>query len=564
MKYPISSIPQLYRNIRRWTEILSVLSKYGLADWLSRTNIEFVKDRLKSPQGDVLARESHARRIRLAMTELGPTFVKIGQLLSTRADIVGVELSEELQHLQSNVQADDFEYVNDTLSEELGQPLEDVFSEFVDEPIASASIGQVHRARLRDGRRVVVKVQHKGIVKVVNNDLEILAGVAQLAEMLEEFKPYRPQVLAAEMARSMRRELDFGREERNLQQFAALFEKDAEVRVPKPIVEYCTSRILTMEEVVGVKLTEVDLLRAKGVDLDEVVHRIARAYLRMIFNEGFFHADPHPGNIVILPGGVIGLLDFGMVGRINERMREDIEEMLLSIVNRDVAMLTAIIKRVGSVPPTLDEGLFANDIADYVGQYASQSLNRLDVAEALTEMMAIVRRHEITLPNEAAMLIKVLVTLEGTAKMLNPSFSLMELMAPFHRSMMLRRLSPKRQARKMRRIMMQFEQIAEIFPQRFSDILEQIQTGRFDVHLDHRRLGPSVNRLVLGLMTSALFLGSSIMLSADVPPVLFPTSTWLGLHQVSLIGLIGFFMSMMLGFRLLWAIRKSGNLNKDE
>lgn len=564
MKYPISSIPQLYRNIRRWTEILSVLSKYGLADWLSRTNIDFVKDRLKSPQGDVLARESHARRIRLAMTELGPTFVKIGQLLSTRADVVGIELSEELQHLQANVQADDFDYVRKTVEEEFGQPIEEVFDEFSEEPIASASIGQVHRAKLIDGRRVVVKVQHDGIVKTVQNDLEILAGVAQLADMIDEFKPYRPQVLAAEMARSMRRELDFGREERNLQQFTALFEKDPDVHVPRPMIEFCTPKVLTMEELDGVKLDEVDRLRARGVNLDEVVHRIAKAYLRMIFNEGFFHADPHPGNIVILPGGIIGLLDFGMVGRINERMREDIEEMLLAIVNRDVAMLTTIIKRVGSVPATLDEGLFANDIADYVGQYATQSFHRLDVSAALTEMMSIVRQHEITLPNEAAMLIKVLVTLEGTAKMLHPDFSLMELMAPFHRSMMLKRLSPKRQARKVRRIMMQFEQIAEILPQRLSDILEQIQTGRFDVHLDHRRLGPSVNRLVLGLMTSALFLGSSIMLSTDVRPVIFPESTWMGIHNVSIPGMLGFMMSMVLGIRLLWAIRKSGNLNKNE
>lgn len=564
MKYPISSIPQLYRNVRRWTEILSVLSKYGLADWLSRTNIEFAKDRLKSPQGDVLARESQPKRIRLAMTELGPTFIKIGQLLSTRADVVGVTLANELAQLQSDVHADDFDYVKETIEQELGQPLEEVFADFDKEAVASASIGQVHRARLIDGRRVVVKVQHHGISATVNNDLDILAGVAQLAEMLDEFKPYQPKVLAAEMARSMRRELDFGREERNLQQFAALFENDPDLRVPKPVTEYCTSVVLTMEELDGTKLREVETLKAKGVDLEAVVQRIAKAYLHMIFEEGFFHADPHPGNILILSGGVVGLLDFGMVGRINERMRESIEEMLLAIVNRDVPTLAAIIKRVGSVPPNLDEGNLVNDMADFVGQYATQSMDRLDVGNALNDMMSIVRNHQITLPNEAALLIKTLVTLEGTAKLVYADFSLMELMTPFHRSMLLRRLSPQRHVRKVRRLMMHIEQIAEVLPQRFSDILEQIQSGRFDVHLDHRRLGPSVNRLVMGLMTSSLFLGSSIILSTKVPPLLFPSSTWLGLHEVSILGLAGCTLSFLLGFRLFWAIRKSGNLDKGE
>lgn len=564
MKSPISTIPQLYRNVRRWTDILSVLSKYGLADWLSRTNIDFVKDRLKSPQGDILARESHEKRIRLAITELGPTFIKIGQLLSTRPDIVGVSLAEELQQLQSDVAADSFDFVKDHVERELGQPLTEVFTDFEETPIASASIGQVHRARLFDGRRVVVKVQHKGIESIVNNDLDIIAGIAQLAEMIEEFRPYRPKVLAAEMARSMRRELDFGREERNLQQFAAIFEGDPDIRVPAPITEYSTASVLTMELLEGIKVSAVDELRARGINLEKIVERIAKAYLRMIFNEGFFHADPHPGNLIVLPSGAVGLLDFGMVGRISERVRESIEEMLLAIVNRDNAMLATIIKQLGNVPPSLDESLFANDIADFVGQYAGQSLSRIDVSAALNEMMSIVRSHSITLPNEAAMLIKVLITLEGTAKQLHPHFSLIELMTPFHRSMLLKRLSPQRHARKIRRLLMQFEQMAEVLPQRVNSIVEQIQSGRFDVHLDHRRLGPSVNRLVLGLLTSALFLGSSIMLSTKVPPLLFPKTPFLGFYEVSAIGLSGCMISFMLGFRLVWAIRKSGNLDRDD
>ena len=564
MKISITSIPQIYRNIKRWREILSVLSKYGLADWLSRVNIDFVKDQLKAPDGEALARQSHETRIRLALTELGPTFVKLGQLLSTRADIVGVKLADELTKLQSDVRADPFDKIREIVETELGLPVKELFTEFEETPIASASIGQVHRARLQSGEQVVVKVQHAKIEKTIQNDLDLIGGIAQLAERFDEFKPYRPVSLAAEMARTLRRELDFGREERNLQQFDAMFSKDPTVRVPKPISELCTSRVLTMEFLDGLKLGERKQLLAAGFDLEEIAQRGAGLYLKMIFKHGFYHADPHPGNIVLLPGNVIGLLDFGMVGRINERLREDIEEMLSSIVNSDVPMLTTIIKRIGAVPFDLDEGALANDVADFVGIYAGQALNQFDVSGALRDMTEMMRRHNITLPTDAAMLIQVLAKLEGTGKMLSPTFSLMEVMQPFHRTQIMRRLSPLRQARKMRRIYLELEKMAEVLPQRFMSILDQIQSGKFDVHLDHRGLGPSVNRLVLGMLTSAMFLGSAQMLSLKVKPMLFPVNEFLGLHQLSIMGLAGCTLSIVLGLRLVWAIRKSGHLDKKD
>ena len=298
----ISSIPQIYRNVKRWTEILSVLSKYGLADWISRLNIDFAKDQFKAKEGEAIARQPHETRLRLALTDLGPTFIKLGQLLSTRADLVGVELADELKKLQADVPADPFSSVRGTVESELVQPIEDVFAEFDEEPIASASIGQVHRARLKSGERVVVKVQHAGIEKVIRDDLEILAGVAQLAEHLPEFKPYRPVATVAEMSRTLRRELDFGREERNLYQFAGLLADNPAVRIPKPHTEICTARVLTMDMIEGVKLANTDELIAAGFDPEEVARRGAELYLEMIFKHGFFHADPHPGNIVLLPG----------------------------------------------------------------------------------------------------------------------------------------------------------------------------------------------------------------------------------------------------------------------
>lgn len=568
----IRAASHLFRNVRRSWEIIAVLRKYGLADWLRRTNVELPK--AVDGEGEVALVLTREARIRLALTELGPTFIKLGQLLSTRPDVAGVELANELKQLQSATPADAPEQVRLTVETELGQTIEELFDDFDLVPIASASIGQVHKARLKTGERVVVKVQHANIESKVNEDLEVLANLAQLAEQFEDFQPYRPKVNSAEMARTLRRELDFGREERNLHQFNLLFQDDATICIPKACTELSTTRVLTMSMVDGLAIADSLALDAAGINREEVARRGAELYLQMIFIHGFFHADPHPGNILILPGDVIGLIDFGMVGRIEERLREDIEEMLMAIVQHDVPMLVRILKRIGQTPPNLDESALANDVADFVGNYSTQALDQFDLSGALLDMTEIVRRYRIMLSPQVAMLIKVLVTLEGTAKLLSPRFSLMEVMQPFQKQMLLRRLSPARQFRKLRRLWVELEHLAEVVPQQITRILEQIQAGRFDVHLDHRGLGPSVNRLVLGMLASAMFLGSSWMLAHKVEPVIVPDmalgydfSSWHDqgyLPQLSVLGMLGCITSILVGFRLLWAIGKSGHLDQKK
>ncbi len=582
MKRKITSVPQLYRNVRRWTEIVSVMSKYGLADWLSRFHIDFLTDRLKTQDGAAQSQLTHNARIRMTLTELGPTFIKFGQLLSTRPDLIGLDLAFELEKLQSDAPKDPFETTKQTIENEQGLPLEDIFIEFEEEPIASASIGQVHRAKL-DPRRfafassgdeenvgsnepldVVVKVRHAGIDRIVETDLDILSGLAQLAEKLDDFKNYQPIAVVEEMSRTMKRELDFGREERNLIQFRSLFENDQTVVIPEPISALCSARMITMQHISGTSIRKISENCPEGVEPSSIAQTGANLYLKMIFHHGFFHADPHPGNIIIQDDGTIGLLDFGMVGRISEQLREDIEAMLVAIVNQDVSMLSTLIKRIGRCPSNLNESAFSNEVADFVGQYSTQILSQFDMSGALNDFMSLVRRFEITLPGEVSLLIKVLVSLEGTGRQLNPDFSLMEIMKPFQRMLLLKRLSPTRQAKKMRRFYMEVEQLVDQLPKRISNILEQVQSGQFDVKLDHRRLGPTANRLVMGLMTSALFLGSSLMLSYKVPPLLFPNEGPLGSHDLSILGLAGCFASIMMGFRLTWAIRKSGNLDQAD
>ena len=590
MKRTIPSVPQLYRNVRRWTEIVSVLSKYGLADWLSQFHIDFLTNLLGASEGQSQSNLTQQQRIRMALAELGPTFIKFGQLLSTRPDAIGQELAEELSKLQSDTPSDDFETVKSIVESELGKPLEEVFGDFETTPIASASIGQVHLAKISADKfccepsdpadaesgmiDVVVKVRHAGNESKIETDLDIISGLAQLAERIDEFKAYQPVQVVNALSRSMRRELDFEREQRNLIQFAGMFKKNKSIVTPRPYPDLCSSRMITMQRVVGNDLKEASRNGTSKEKLSWVASTGADLYLQMIFNHGFYHADPHPGNILLTNDGKIGLLDFGMVGRISEQLREDIESMLVAIVNQDVPMLTSLIRRVGNCPPDLDDAALSSDIADFVGQYSTQNVSHFDMSGALKDFVTVVRQYKITLPAEASLLIKVLVTLEGTGRMLAPEFSLMEIMKPFQRMLVLKRLSPTRQMRNMRRFYLEVEQLVDALPTRLTNILEQVQSGSFDVHLVHRRLGPTANRLVVGLMTSALFLGSSLMLSYKVPPILFPTEVmgpngqivrtlpWHGVMDLSAIGLAGVIVSILMGLRLMWAIRKSGNLDE--
>jgi ubiquinone biosynthesis protein len=382
--------------------------------------------------------------------------------------------------------------------------------------------------------------------------LDILGGLAQLAEKLPELEAYRPQATVAEFRRIVRREFDFAREARNLQQFSRNFARSPYVRIPKFYPQLSTGRVLTMEWLDGSRLCDPELRAMPAIDLRQVMRHGAEMYLEMIFHHGFYHGDPHPGNLVVLPGGEIGLLDFGMVARLDEQLREDIEDLLVAIVSQDSQQLTSLVMRLGSVPPGLDEPALSVDLAEFASHYANQPIESFDLGGALCEMIEIIQRYRIVLQPPFAMLTKVLVMLEGTARMLQPNFSLMELLEPYQKKMMRRRLSPARQIRKARRIYSEVEKLAEVLPRRLREILQQVESGKFDVHLDHRGLEPSVNRLVLGMLTSSLFLGSSLLISRDV---------W-AIRDVSVPGTLGAMVSAFLGWRLLRAIGKSGHLDR--
>ncbi|TWU41803.1 ABC1 kinase family protein [Novipirellula artificiosorum] len=564
----ITAIPQLYRNLKRWREILAVLQRYGLADWMSQFQKLPFRDRITDPAGVPLSNYSREQRVRMALTDLGPTFIKLGQILAARPDLVGPKLGNELKRLRADVQPDAIEKVRATLTKELGDGYLDQF-QFIDhQPLATASIGQVHRATLNDGRSVVIKVMRADIEKTMRQDMEVLAGVAQLAERVEAFAAWGPCQMASQLSTMLQRELDFGRERQNLEFFAEMLaDRSDEVAIPRPVRSLCTRSVLVMDELVGQTLSEFLHDASDATQRVECKQRlseiIAGVYLTMIFDAGLFHADPHLGNLLLLDDGRLGILDFGMVGRIDETLRETIEEMMGCIARGDQNRLTRLIRRIGDAPPTLDESSLAIDAAEFVGTFGRQSLGDFDLTGALNELSDMLHRHAIKLPNQSALLLKMLISLEGTLRELGASFDSLQIVQTFVRKSMLSRLSPKRRIRQARRIYMEAENFLEIAPDEVLTLLQQARRGEVRMILEHQRIGPTVNRMVLGLMASAVFLGSSLMLAMKVPPVLFQEASLLGIERISLLGLIGVLASVAVMMWLLLAINRSGHLTRN-
>jgi len=548
----VTHIPQFARNLNRLREVAGVLSKYGLADWMSRLNIRTGRGMLRGVEGSRLADLTREARIRLVLTELGTTFIKFGQVLSTRADIVGIELAAELSRLQSNVLADSPDIVRGIIKAELGRPVEDLFASFDEVPIASASIAQVHRATLKGGRDVVIKVQHPGIANRIRNDLDILAGIAEMAEKyVEELQPYQPRVITAEFSQTLLRELDFGRELRNLERFVTNFADDPIVRFPQPVPALSTSRVLVMDMIEGIPVAEAGRLGC-AADREELARRGARVFMDMIFRDGFFHADPHPGNLIVMDQGIVGIIDVGMVNQFTPTMREQMEDVLMGIAANDPELLTSTLIRLCGQRGIKDPAAFAADVADFFGYYRSQQLSHLDISRALTEMTQIIYRHHLFLPAGIAMLLRVLILLEGTSRLLHPQFRLTEIIIPYQKQMVRARYSPSRQRRRLRNFIRDWQDLIAKVPDAFRDSVQQLRTGRVEVQLAHHHLEPSVNRLVLGMITAALFVGSSILWAQRAEPA--PGG-------VSVVGVLGFLAAVLCAARLIIAVLKSGNLD---
>jgi ubiquinone biosynthesis protein len=530
----LDGLIRLQENASRLREILGVLAKYGLADWLARARVGWLRKYLKSAQGQRLDQLRTEERVRLALTELGATFVKLGQMLSTRPDLVGPALASELSKLQHSNPADPPDAVRKTIESELGRPVERLFVNFSFQPMASGSIGQVHAAELPGGGEVAVKVMHHGIEERVTRDLNLLQGLAEFAHRhVPALRNYQPVETVRQFRRTLLRELDLTRERRHLEEFARHFADDATVHFPAVHPDLCSRRVLTMELLKG---TPGPLAAtAIGVDLRQFAHRAATMYLNMIFRDGFYHADPHPGNYVVLPGCVVGVLDCGMVGRLDDDLREEFESMVMAIGERDAEGLAERVMRLGSAPPDLDRQALRSDLADFVAEYGSRTLEELDLGAALGEMIDVIARYHVVLPREASLLLRTLLVLDGTARQLDPTFSMVELIGE-QRSQTGWLPGARRWLRDARRTGRDFERLLRILPGDLADVLHRFRTGAFEIKHEHHRLEASVNRLVSGLLTASLLLSSALLLKDGEPGYL---RLGLGLGCLALAAVLG-------------------------
>ena len=559
----LGAIGRTYRHLNRYHRILRVLFKYGFNDLVDRLHIDqYLESGLqminRKPR-EQIARLSRPERLRLVFEELGPTFIKLGQLLSTRPDLIPADYLDELARLQDEVPAFSLAEVHAIFREELGRSPDEVFHYFDAEPLAAASIGQVHRARLDSGAEVVVKVQRPDIDTVIAVDLEILAHIAGLMEQyLEEVQGHRPTAIVQEFARSLSREIDFAVELANIQRFARQFERNPAIHVPLVYPELSTQRVLVMEYVLGIKASMTTQLREQGYDLPLIAERGATLVMEQIFVHGFFHADPHPGNVFILPDNVVCFIDFGQMGRLSRKDREDFTDLVLDLVAGDERTIVDGVLQVTVQLGEVDREALGRDLGSLMDLYLYRPLDELEAGRILQDLLDLVTRHKLTFKPAFYQMMKALSTVEGVGLMLDPKLELIRLARPFMRRIRLERMRPARLAEEIARTGSGSLQLLRDLPEELRAILRQLRGGRMRIEFEHhglQALGAALdrvsNRIAFAIVLAALIVGSSLIVLSDIPP------HW---HDIPVIGLLGFLVAGIMGFWLLLSIIRHGRM----
>ncbi len=511
------------RDLPRYRQILTSLVRYGYQDVVAALHLEgIVRPIERAALGNDVPPQDRPRRLRLVCEDLGPTFVKLGQLLSTRPDLLPETYTNELAALRNDVRPFSFAQVEAILKEEYGRPLAEMFAAVDEIPVAAASISQVHRAVLPDGRVVALKVRRPEIAKVIQADLDIIKNLAQLVERrLPNLAVYRPLALAREFERTIKRELDFSTERRTMQRCRIQFASDPTAHIPSVFDELSTPSVIAMEFIDGVSTDDLDGIRRMQLDPTKVAITGARILLRQIFEFGFFHADPHPGNLRVLPGGVIAPLDFGMFGLLDGKTRERIAGLLSGLLAQDADRVIRALESLDIRGVQLDSRGFRRDVAELVASYSELTLETIDLSVLLQELVAVIRTHHLQIPADLVLLIRSLVTIEGVGRKLDPHFDIAGELVPFIRDLSLRRFRPDRILSQTVRTTEDLQRIATLLPDLLSHSLESIKRGELRVQFDLQgfermvaKLARASNSLTVGIVIAGLLVASSLVLRA--------------------------------------------------
>ena len=529
-----------FYKLKRTHEIILILTKYGFGDLIEAVGVSV--NYKKKPNYKIKRRE----RIRKAIEELGPTFIKLAQFLSLRPDLISLELAKELEKLQDSVSPLPFEDMENVLMEELGDQYNDFEKNF--ELIASASIGQVYKATLKSGETVAVKILKPGIEEKIYFDIAILMDFAGL--LREKFLIYGIDSIKImeEFAVSIKRELNFNFEALNLKRFASNFKNNPDVKVPKLYEKYCTKRVLTMEYIDGIKVSEIEKLKKAGYNLKEIAIKGFNAFCEQVFIHRYFHADPHPGNIWVSEGKIV-FLDFGIMGRFSEEDARYLMEFFYFVINKKEEEAAVCVIKLSKTGDDIDISSFKKEMSDIISMYFYSSLKELELRSVINDILRIMNRYKVYLKEENYLLAKAAVTIEGIGKKLYPEFNAVENIKPFVKKY-YKKFSFSEFFKKSLIFNMKFKDFLFQAPQDIQDIIEKLKNGKLKIEFEHmglddfeKTVNSSANRLSVAIIIAAILIGSSMILSAKIPPLIY---------GVSVFGIAGFAFATIMGIILIF------------
>ncbi len=540
-----------FKNIKRLRAIIAIFVRHGFQPLMERLHLMGLVSLPQRILGRKTARAeeelTEPMRLRLAMEELGPTFIKFGQILSTRPDIVPEEFVSELLKLQDRVPPVPFDTVMSVIEGEFKRPVKEIFTSIDREPIAAASIAQVHRAVTASGEEVVIKVQRPGIERVIQTDISILGYMARLMlKYVPESELYNPPGMVDEFSMVINKELDFTLEASYTERFRKNFSGDSRVKIPKVFWDLSGKKVLTMERVRGIKIDRVERLKEHGIDTRRVADLLADVFFKQVFEHGLFHGDLHSGNIFVLSEEKLAFVDFGIVGRIDAKMKQNLADILIGFVKEDATALTKVYVRMGILPESIDRASFEREYYDIIQHYFARPLSHVKIGELMMDYASMAARHRIKLPRELLLFDKCLIELEGLAKVLFPEVNLLKEAEPYAEKLFYERMRPGAVAAEIAGAAGDYRDLLRDLPVDASQILKKVKDDKLSIEFFHKGLDDfmgtvdrSSSRLASGIIVAALVVGSSLVLSSGMAPTILgiPMLGIIGLAAASIIGL---------------------------